>query len=198
MKDIDTFKSPRPGKSVAPRIHPFPRNYTHNFTRLYEISIEKGIITVFSATCSYGHVSAAMQAKLLVQVVRDNGQVLQKNRASSSFRKEVISNSSAKDAPSCGRMSLCGLAGVLYVRVVTPASTPQHPCWPTHTQARRRTHARASTHTHTHTRARARIHTRAPPRAHTHAYANVRAYVRRRPHTRTKWIQASSIALLLD
>ena len=113
-----------------------------------KISVEARVITQFFANCSCGHVNAAGQTKLLVQIGMDKGQVLQLNRVTSSLEKEVISNSCAKDAMSCGRVFLRGLAGVLYARVTTLACAPQHPGWPIYIQTHMHALAHALAHTH--------------------------------------------------
>ena len=180
MKDIFIFKSPKP----SPWHYVFTRFYRiihtisvelhgihkHNFTHSRGISGKACIITHFSANCSYGHVNSVMQTKLLVQIGRDKSQVMWENRASSSFGK-VTSNFCANNDPSCGQVSLRGLAGALYARIMTVACALQHSCWSARTRTCTHVHANARTHTHTllhmHVYARTCAHARPPPRAHT-------------------------------
>ena len=93
-------------------------------------------------------------------------------RASSSFEKEFISNSCAKDAQSCCRVSLCGLAG----GAQEPACIPHHSCWPTHTF----THIYTFTHIHTHSQIFTYIYTYS--HTHTHTFTDIHT----RSHTFTR------------
>ena len=81
---------------------------------------------------------------------------------------------SERSAPSCGRVSLRGLAGVLYSRIMTPACAHQHPCGPTHifTHIHTRIHrySQTCTHSHTHSHTFKHIHT------HTHTYTSIHSH----------------------
>ena len=94
------------------------------------------------------------------------------------FGKEIISNSSAEDAPSCGRVALRSLVSILYARIMTPACASQHSCWPTHIFTHGHTfHSHVSTHIHTFTCIHMHSHTFTGIHTQSHTFTHIQIHL---------------------